>query len=44
VWSSGPEGFIFGCENGTLVSVFLEQVLFFFLSGDSWNRVANSLP
>ncbi|KAI9456346.1 WD40-repeat-containing domain protein [Lactarius psammicola] len=25
VWSSEPEGFIFGCENGTLVSVFLEQ-------------------
>ena len=30
VWSSGPKGFIFGCENGTLVSVFLGQVLFFF--------------
>ena len=29
VWSSGPEGFIFGCENGILVSVFLEQVRFF---------------
>lgn len=29
VWSSVPEGFIFGCENGTLVSVFLEQVFFF---------------
>ena len=28
-WSSGPEGFIFGCENGTLVSVFLEQVISF---------------
>ena len=31
VWSSGTEGFIFGCENGTLVSVFLYQVLFFSL-------------
>lgn len=29
VWSSGPKGFIFGCENGTLVSVYLEQVCFF---------------
>ena len=30
VWSSGPEGFIFGCENGTLVSVYLERVLLLF--------------
>ncbi|KAI9428722.1 WD40-repeat-containing domain protein [Lactarius indigo] len=25
VWSSEPGGFFFGCENGTLVSVFIEQ-------------------
>ncbi|KAF8259933.1 WD40-repeat-containing domain protein [Lactarius quietus] len=24
-WSSGPRGFIFGCENGILVSVLLEK-------------------
>jgi WD40 repeat protein len=27
VWSTGSEGFIFGCENGVLVSVLLEEVL-----------------
>ena len=32
VWSSGPEGFIFGCENGTLVSVFLNKVISFTFS------------
>jgi len=32
VWSSKPEGFIFGCENGTLVSVFIEQVFIGFSS------------
>lgn len=26
VWSTGSEGFVFGCENGTLVSVHLEEV------------------
>ena len=26
VWSSGPNGFIFGCENGVLVSILLEKV------------------
>lgn len=26
VWSTGSEGFIFGCENGALVSVRLEEV------------------
>jgi WD40 repeat protein len=29
VWSSGPEGFIFGCENGILVSILLEKVCTF---------------
>ena len=28
-WSSGPKGFIFGCENGILVSVLLEKVCTF---------------
>lgn len=32
VWSSQPEGFIFGCENGMLVSVFIEKVFFISLS------------
>lgn len=29
VWSSQSEGFIFGCANGILVSVFMGQVFFF---------------
>ena len=26
VWPTGSEGFIFGCKNGALVSVYLEEV------------------
>ncbi|KAI9444331.1 WD40-repeat-containing domain protein [Lactarius indigo] len=26
VWSTGSEGFVFGCENGILVSILLEEV------------------
>lgn len=41
MWSSGPEGFIFGCENDTLVSVYLEQVCFFAITPI---RATNSTP
>ena len=30
VWSTGSEGFVFGCENGILVSVLLEEVCLHF--------------